>query len=368
MGSPVQVRANDRRSVALRRCVSVGLFGVLLAGAVSILIAVRPAGPVSVVVVGDIMLSRNVAAKMKAAGDPYLPFRRVAGLLDSSDFNFGNLESPFAPFTPVSGSQGGQGDSAWDGVIGGESLVFAAPNIALRGLDRYNFRVLSMANNHALDQTEVGLVHTIDRLAANGIRVVGAGASLEEAWQAQIVERQGRKIAFLAVSYASLNYGTDERNEYVARIEDLDRLRSQVRALKSQADYVVVAMHAGNEYTSEPTTAQRDFAHAAIDAGAGLVVGSHPHWLQPCERYKEGLIFYSLGNFVFDLDSSPATREGAAVKILIAADNRVWAEVIPIEIENSCCPRVARPAEIAGALQRMHLQSTHIALPRAGLD
>ncbi|HEX2972546.1 MAG TPA: CapA family protein [Tepidisphaeraceae bacterium] len=342
------------------------LFCGLLAGAV-LIATVTPGGLVRFVAVGDIMLSRNVAAKAKAAGDPYLPFRGVAELLDSSDFNFGNLESPFAP--PAgdgsSASPGGPSESDWDGVIGGKSLVFGAPNKSLSALARFNFRVLSMANNHALDQDEAGLLHTIDRLAANGIRVVGAGANLEDAWRAQVVERQGRKIAFLAVSYASLNYGTDERNEYVARIEDLDRLRSQVRALKSQAEFVAVAMHAGNEYTSEPTQAQVDFAHAAIDAGASLVVGSHPHWLQRFERYRGGLIFYSLGNFVFDLDSSPDVRVGAAVRVYVAENNEVWAEVIPVEIENGCCPRPSRGDEITRALERMGLRSARIALSRS---
>jgi poly-gamma-glutamate synthesis protein (capsule biosynthesis protein) len=221
-----------------------------------------------------------------------------------------------------------------------------------------------MANNHALDQGEAGLTHSIRRLSANNIQVAGAGGNLEEAWQARIIELKGRKIAFLAVSYASWNYGTDARNEYVARIEDLDRLRSCVRALKSQANYIVVCMHAGEEYTGEPGPAQVKFAHAAIDAGVNLVVGSHPHWLQPVERYKTGLIFYSLGNFIFDLDSSPATREGAAVRLFIGANDLVKAQVFPIEIENSCCPRQARPDEIPFALRRMGLTSKYVPLLR----
>ncbi len=349
----------------MTRLVPFALCCALLAGAAS-LATITPGGLVRVVAVGDIMLSRNVAAKAKAAGDPALPFRGMAELLDSSDFNFGNLESPFAPPAPETapGGPGAVDELEWDGVIGGKSLVFAAPNKTLGALARFNFQVLSMANNHAMDQVEAGLLHTVDRLAAEGIRVVGAGANLEEAWRAQVIERQGRRIAFLAVSYASWNFGADDRNEYVARIEDLDRLRARVSGLKSQADFVVVAMHAGNEYTSQPTPAQVNFAHAAIDAGAGLVVGSHPHWLQPCEQYRGGLIFYSLGNFVFDLDSSRAVRQGAAVKLYLAADDVGWAEVIPVEIENGCCPRPARGDEIRRALERMGLRSTRIALSR----
>jgi poly-gamma-glutamate synthesis protein (capsule biosynthesis protein) len=340
-----------------------GLASLILAGA-GFLVTVEPPSLVSMVAVGDIMLSRNVAAKMRDAGDPLLPFRNVSTLLDGSDLNFGNLESPLAPTEEggIAGEALDERGTAWDGIIGGKSLVFAAPNKSVQALSRYNFRLVAMANNHALDQEEAGLTHSIGRLSANNIQVAGAGGSLEEAWQAKIVELKGRKIGFLAVSYASWNYGTGERNDYVARIEDLDRLRSRVRTLKSQTDYIVVCMHAGEEYTGEPVPAQVEFAHAAIDAGVNLVVGSHPHWLQPFERYKSGLIFYSLGNFIFDLDSSPATREGAAVRLVIGTNDLLDAQVFPIEIENSCCPRLARPDEIPRALRRMGLTSTHVPL------
>jgi poly-gamma-glutamate synthesis protein (capsule biosynthesis protein) len=349
--------------LAIRSCAVAGFAFLILVGAV--LISVEPPRLVSIVAVGDLMLSRNVAEKMRDGGDPMLPFRNVSKLLDSSDLIFGNLESPFAP--PEEGSAGeplGESRTDWDGIIGGKSLVFSAPNKSVRALRRYNFRLVGMANNHALDQGEAGLIHSIRWLSANNILVAGAGGTLDEAWEARIVELRDRKIGFLAVSYASLNYGTDERNEYVARMEDLDRLRSRVRGLKSQTDYIVVCMHAGEEYTAAPVPAQVEFAHAAIDAGVDLVVGSHPHWLQPFERYKTGLIFYSLGNFIFDLDSSPATREGAAVRLIVGANGLVRAEVFPIEIENSCCPRLARPDEIPRALRRLGLTSTLVPLPR----
>jgi poly-gamma-glutamate capsule biosynthesis protein CapA/YwtB (metallophosphatase superfamily) len=327
-------------------------FALILLAVAGFLAAVKPPHPVTLLAVGDIMLSRNVAARMKEAGDPLLPFRNVSALLHSADLNFGNLESPFPPIED-------ELFPAWDGAIGGKSLVFAAPNRSVEALRRFNFRVLSMANNHAMDQGEAGLAHTLRWLSANRIQAVGAGNDLEQAWQARIVEARGTRIAFLAVSYASLNYGAPERNDYVARMEDLDRLRARIRALKSRAAYVVVAMHAGREYTAGPAPEQVSFAHAAIGAGADVVFGSHPHWLQPVERYKGGLIFYSLGNFVFDLDT-PETREGAAVKLFLNGPQAVTAQVIPVEIENGCCPRLARPDEIPRALGRMRLASTRL--------
>ncbi len=337
------------------------LLCALLASA-AFMASVVPRDLVTVTAVGDIMLSRNVAAKMREAGDPLLPFRNVSALLDSSDLAFGNLESVLSPPGEAeSCAPRGATETEWDGIIGGKSLIFAAPNKSVQALSRYRFRVLSLANNHAMDRGADGLRHTLTRLTANRIQSVGAGEGLEEAWQARVVELKGRKIGFLAVSYASLNYGTPVRNEYVARIEDLDRMQSRVRTLKSQGAYVVVGMHAGNEYVSEPVPAQVSFAHAAIDAGADLVIGSHPHWLQPFERYKGGLIFYSLGNFIFDLDA-PETRQGAAVKIILDRRNVAAVEIAPVEIENSCCPRLARPDESNRALRRMRLTSRHIPL------
>jgi poly-gamma-glutamate synthesis protein (capsule biosynthesis protein) len=347
----------------MRPLLSAAAVCVVLACA-GFLAAVEPPRPATIIAVGDIMLSRNVALRMRDAGDPLLPFRGVSALLSSSDLNFGNLESPLAPTDKASASPhpDGTASETWDGTIGGTSLVFAAPNASVRALSRYNFRMLAMANNHALDQGEDGLAHTLEQLSASNIQVAGAGGDLEEAWRPRIVELRGRKIGFLAASYASLNYGTDERNEYVARIEDLTRLRSEVSALKPRVDCVIVAMHAGTEYTAEPCPAQIQFAHAAVDAGANIVVGSHPHWIQPFERYNGGLIFYSLGNFIFDLDGSKATREGVAVKFSIGGAGVISAQVYPVEIENSCCPRPARPDEVPAALRRMRLGSRRILL------
>jgi len=340
--------------VSLAARITVAVISTVVAAAY--LVSVDPPQPATLVLVGDIMLSRNVAARMKAAGDAELPFRGVAAVLQGSDLNFGNLESPLAD--PAESA--GENRTEWDGNIGGKSLTFGAPHASVAALRRFNFRILGVANNHAMDQGEGGLIHTLARLRANQIQVTGAGANLQEAWQGRVIEVKGFRMGFLAASYASTNYESNEPNEYIARIEDLERLRSSLRTLKSQATYIVVAMHAGEEYKSEPSAAQVAFAHAAIDSGANLVVGSHPHWLQPVERYRQGLIFYSLGNFIFDQDSTPATREGAAVKLFLRAGQVVQAEVIPVEIEDSCCPRAARPDELPGALRRMGLTSARI--------
>ena len=288
--------------------------------------------------VGDIMLSRNVAAKMDQVKNPLLPFSQLEELLLNTDFNIGNLESPF---------------SGKDTYPKTGSLLFNAPRWAMQGLREYNFKVLSLANNHALDQGYKGLLYTKNYLAQTNIQAIGAGQNLTEAWQPAVIEAKGVKIGFIAVSYASFNDNGKKMNDKVARIEDLDNLKKSIAQAKALADLVVVNMHAGTEYKHQPNKAQIKFAHAAIDNGADLVIGHHPHWAQTIEKYKGKYIFYSLGNFIFDQMWSTKTRQGLAVKFTVNVNNQTsgakaaltQAELIPVIIDNYSTPRLANSQE-----------------------
>ncbi len=283
---------------------------------------------VTFLAVGDISLSRNIAETIKLKNDPLYPFRNIDALLKSTDFNFGNLETPFSKsnaFTP------------------NNTLVFNAPKKNVAGLKEYNFQVLNLANNHAFDQGLGGITITKKVLDENGLLHMGTGQSLEEAWQPAIIEKNGIKIGFLGASYSSINDGGKTTNNFVARIEDTARLTAQVSSLKSHSDFIVITMHAGTEYTDKANDAQVKFAHTAIDAGADIVIGAHPHWVQNKELYcpqsslspsggdvslrdREGSadqsrckwIYYSLGNFIFDQAWSEKTKQGLALKITLS--------------------------------------------------
>lgn len=284
---------------------------------------------VSFLAVGDVMLSRNVSAKIKSSGDPLLPFSSMTEVFKGVDFSVGNLESPFSgsDYIPPTGS-----------------LVFNAPDKNISGLTENKFKVMSLANNHALDQGVDGLQRTMEFLDEHGIKHTGAGMSLADAWQPAVVDEKGIKICFLAASYTSINDGGKTRNDYVARIDDLETLKAKTYQLKAICDFIAVHMHAGTEYTRQPNQAQIDFARAAIDAGADLVIGHHPHWIQTIEKYKDKYIFYSLGNFIFDQMWSQETREGLALKIKLS--------------KPSSCHPGSNEGEAVG-LSGIHL-STHI--------
>lgn len=298
--------------------------------------------------VGDIMLSRKVALKLKEANNPRLPFKNLTHLFTAVDFAFGNLETPFAE-KPI---------------VGGSTLIFASPTSSLAGLRENKFQVLTLANNHALDKGIDGLNFTKDLLEKNNILTTGVGENLNQAWQPAIIEAKGIKTCFIGASYASINDNGKTNNDYVARIEDTQNLKLSIEKSKSLCDFVVASMHAGTEYTRKPNLAQIDFAHKAIDLGADMVIGHHPHWIQTIEKYcpksetslslwdispqKERelslqqtanaitpspseeragerllcpnpkYIFYSLGNFIFDQDWSQETKEGLMLKMTIS--------------------------------------------------
>lgn len=297
---------------------------------------------------GDISLSRNIAATIQAKKDPLYPFHNIVNLLKSTDFNFANLETPF---------------SKSDAFTAKNTLVFNAPKANVAGLKAYNFAVLNLANNHAFDQGKDGIETTAQILNDNGLLHMGTGKTLDEAWAPAIIEKNGIKIGFIGASYSSINDGGQTLNDYVARIEDTQRLTSNVKRLKSTVDFVVATMHAGTEYTPKANQSQVDFAHAAIDAGADIVIGAHPHWVQNKEFYcpkilvsppggdvalrdREGSvvdtkdckwIYYSLGNFIFDQNWSEETQKGLALKITLNKSG----------IQNSKTPTVNNSASIS---------------------
>jgi len=340
-----------RRQFAL--AVLIFLLGLLSAGCGSSTTPPPPEKPLqpltesraTFLAVGDIMLSRGVARTIDAARDPLVPFSGLKDLFNSTDFNFANLESP------VSGN---------DNRVG-RGLVFNARRADVEGLVKYNFKVVNLANNHALDQGLNGLNYTQQFLTEKGIEHLGVGPNKADAWKPKYLTIKGIKIGFIGVSYASINDNGASTNDYVARIEEVDRLRASIKQAKSESDYVLVTMHAGTEYVRNPNQPQIDFARAAVDAGADIVIGAHPHWIQTFEKYKDKYIFYSLGNFIFD-QMPQDRREGLALHITLLKSeggNRAAPEtrgekieLIPVLIERMGVPRRANEAEARAIMKK----------------
>jgi poly-gamma-glutamate synthesis protein (capsule biosynthesis protein) len=176
-----------------------------------------------------------------------------------------------------------------------------------------------------------------------GLRYIGAGNNEEEARQAEVVEIGGEKFAFLAYAYPNDNSVATENRAGIATM-DIDKMIEDVSRLTEEGNIVIVNMHAGIEYVTEPNWQQEDFAHAAIVAGAEAVIGHHPHWPQIIEFYQDKPIIYSLGNLVFDQMWSLETRQGLLAK-MFWRDGWERIEIIPIKIYDYGQPEIVRYEE-----------------------
>jgi len=210
---------------------------------------------------------------------------------------------------------------------------------------------VSVANNHAYDWGPEALLDTLERLRQAGIAPVGAGENDLAAHYPRIADLQGVKLAFLAyvdVEPKTAIAGPDKPG--VAWL-DADRVLADIRFARPLADLVIVSLHWGNEYATRPAKRQVELAHQMVEAGADLVVGSHPHVVQSLEQFAGGWIAYSLGNFVFD-QKPGATRRGLMLKVKLRDKAIVEVATVPVTIEPTFQAAVTAPEDETRAVRR----------------
>ncbi|RJQ36183.1 CapA family protein [Candidatus Parcubacteria bacterium] len=264
--------------------------------------------------VGDIMLDRGIDAIMRRRDDWIFPFRRMQPLLREADLLIGNLEGPISD----------QGTNV------GSIYSFRADPRAIEGLVAAGFDILSVANNHIWDYGPDAARDTLTRLGQAGIAPVGGGVDVAEAHAPVMRTINGVRIALLA--YTDLlpeSRGAADASPAIAYL-DPAIVRADIAAARQNADVVIVMLHWGNEYEPHPTAAQRALARVLIAEGATLVIGHHPHVVQDIERVGEGLIAYSLGNFVFDQNFSPETSRAIALRVMLDRGGLAGWQALPI--------------------------------------
>ncbi len=298
---------------------------------------------VRIAAVGDIMLGGTAAPEMRQYGYDY-PFEQTRDILRQAQIVFGNLEGPLtgggAPYQ-------------------GKQYVFRSPpDKVAPALARAGFNVVSLANNHTLDYGPEGLEDTRAALDKAGIRHAGAGRNATEARQPVYMVAGGTTVAFLAYSLTlpeEFWAGADKPGTAFGHEK---HVRADVAAARATADIVVVSFHWGQEGKTELRDYQTQLGRAAIEAGAAAVLGHHPHILQGVERYKDGVILYSLGNFAFGSYSNTAKRSAIA---LLTFRNGQWHELrmIPLNVRNAEVVFQPRPLtgsdadEVVGLLQQL---------------
>lgn len=245
---------------------------------------------VTLLTVGDLMVhSQQLAAARGRHGYNFGPsFGPVADTISAADIAAGNLET-----TLRSGGYAG-----YPG--------FRSPTAFARALRGAGFDVLTTANNHSLDGGVLGLRHTTRYLDRIGVAHTGSNRN-----DMVIVEHDGIKVAYLAFTYGTNGIHSPFRGSVNGAT--MTRMRRAIASARSKADVVVVCPHWGAEYSRSPERSTRARSRALIDAGADLVLASHPHVVRPVERYHDGYIVYSMGNFISG-QSRPYTDLGIMVE------------------------------------------------------
>jgi poly-gamma-glutamate capsule biosynthesis protein CapA/YwtB (metallophosphatase superfamily) len=188
--------------------------------------------------------------------------------------------------------------------------VFRGPVQALPALKDAGFDVFTLANNHTLDYGWMGLQDTMDALDDHGLKHVGSGVDATEAYTPVYIESKGITVAYIAISRVlpEVSWKAAARHPGVADGYNPAGAEKAIGAAKKNADLVVVLVHWGIERAARPDKFQTSLGHRLVDAGADLVIGSHPHVLQGFEFYKNKWIAYSLGNFVFNSTTDERQR------------------------------------------------------------
>lgn len=262
---------------------------------------VTKADPVDILFVGDIMVGRYVETLMDKSGEDY-PFLKIDDLLKNHDMVIGNLEGPI----PTVHSQ-----------TPNNVMVFSFKNSTPALLKQYYFTDVTLANNHTLDQGETNFIHTVDVVEAAGLGVIGHPAKVDEQF---VLRKTINDKDFIFVGF----------HDATRRLDDAAAQALLEKLTAEQPDYLIVTIHWGIEYQLESSARQQELAHMFIDAGADMVIGHHPHVTQEVEEYNGKIIFYSLGNFIFDQYFSTDTEQGLAVGVELTDDTTRYT-LFPLE-------------------------------------
>ena len=256
------------------------------------------------------MLGRSINAKAAASKNFSYPFSEVSGFLNSADLTFVNLENPIVKGCPVIN----------------DGFKFCADPRFLPFLTQAGIDAVNLANNHAANFGATGLKDTLRYLESASILAAGVSGPVYFA-------APNARIGILGFNdvggpYQGISQAADEG------------IKAGINTACSRSDIVIVQFHWGSEYTTTVTGRQRLFARLAIDSGADLVIGNHPHWVQPLEIYKGKLIVYSQGNFIFDQSWSLKTMQGLSGKFTFFDSLLVDAHFFPVVISPEGRPEI----------------------------
>jgi poly-gamma-glutamate synthesis protein (capsule biosynthesis protein) len=290
---------------------------------------------VKLTAVGDVMLGdspfclgHGVKSKIKRKGIDYY-VKEILKITDKSDFNFANLECILS----------GKGrNKLW---IGSEEMRGTKSFLHL--IDKAKWNIINVANNHIFQHGYAAYYDTVKELKRLGIIVIGDDSQDAE-FNLAVVEKKGIRIGFVGFSLHYEQYHRKQKIPYSLRLSYDQIIKEIYRIKKAFQGSLVVSLHWGYEFMEQPSLSQQEFAHHLIDLGAILILGHHAHVVQGFEIYKNGLIAYNLGNFIFD-QFHEKNRDTIALSVDISKTGVENFSLIPMVIDSDYCPRVATPKD-----------------------
>ena len=254
-------------------------------------------------------------------GTDYM-WKDVIPLTKSADYSLFNLETSVSE----------RGKSVKPSGFGFRSSPGHLTGMADAGIDMVN-----LANNHVMDYGMDAFKDTLFHLEENKIRYIGAGNNFEEASQIKYETINGTTLGFFAANaiIPSKTWIASDLSGGVMPLKEkyYETMFQIIQSADEKCDYLIVNLHWGTEYSNQPSQNQIDLARTIIDAGADMIAGSHPHVLQGVEYYKNAVIFYSIGNFVFYKNSYDSGLTGL-FEVEVSGKNLIHARIYPVSIDN----------------------------------
>ncbi|MDR6226398.1 CapA family protein [Desmospora profundinema] len=293
--------------------------------------------------VGDMMFGRYVGKAGERNGYDHL-FNRVQPYFNESDLVTGNVASPILKGNPEDYPKEGNK----------ENRLHARDEAAV-GIKKAGFSSVNLANNYTMNYGAPGLLDTISTFRDLDLPTVGAGSDRYDSRRVLYQNVNGIKVATLGVTDV-WEAGTTVKRDFPGVVPARPQtILPLIEKARKNADLVVVHVHWGVEYDNNVHPRQRDLGRAMVDAGADIIIGHHPHVLEPIELYKDSVILYSLGNFIFDQGWS-RTRETALVQYKLGSDGKARLEVHPMLI------REGQPRPLTGVLNGYRREKIYLQL------
>lgn len=280
---------------------------------------------ITLITTGDIIPARTVNFKMTTYNNFKYPFEKTADFLKSSDLTLINLESPLIKNCPLTN----------------QGMIFCGSQRFIEGLLFADIDVVNLANNHTLNWGIEGISQTIELLEQNGITTCGFPIN-----KIAIKEVKGIKIGFLGWNLL------EKFNE--------NEILAVIKQAKKEVNLLIVSLHWGREYSSSPADWQIKLAHKIIDSGTDLIIGNHPHWIQPVEIYQDKLIIYAQGNFIFDQEWSKETKTGIVAKHTFYGNKLVDSQFFPIFINDYSQPEFLEEERKEQVLEKLRTISQEL--------